>query len=70
MSCQQLTSAHVATPRAGPLDPNTPQKKRSTMSVAMLRVVNPTQHIARDSATDFCDTAVPMQNTTKQTWLT
>jgi hypothetical protein len=42
MSRRQLTSAHVATPRAGPLDPNTPQKKRSTMRVAILRLVSPT----------------------------
>jgi hypothetical protein len=38
----------------------------------MLRVVNPTHREPRgrrDSDTHFCDTAVPMQNTTKQTWL-
>lgn len=40
------------------------------MSVAMLRIVHSTQGLAWDSATHFCDTAVPMQNTTKQTWLT
>jgi hypothetical protein len=31
-----LTSAHVATPRAGPTEPKTPQKKRRMIRAIML----------------------------------
>jgi hypothetical protein len=73
-----LTSAIVATPKAGPDEPHTPQKLR--LSIPVHRSDEPRSQTQYDQGlyargfisilsleqgdTNFCDTAVPRQNST------
>lgn len=66
LAVRKLTSAQVATPRAGPTDANTPQKNRR-----MMRPVILCGAVSRGSQiviTHVSATAVPMQKMTKQIW--